>query len=426
MKDQRERLLALVVGCIAVIIVGILVYGWVSNQFSKRTTEIARLNREIADFKRKVAQGQTASKKIAHYEERSLPANPEVARTRYQTWLVNEMEAAGLTEPDVRFQTAQWGEKDLYVRQTFSVEANGTLLQLAELLHSFYSQDWLHRITRLTLRPVKDSKQLDITIHIETLSLSKANSPDKLDSRPSQRLEFPVFDGYYETLIASNFFGPRNNRPKISISGSQEVFVGREAELTVKSEDSDYPQDQVLVKLVESAAPDAKLDPVTGKFTWKPPGPGTYEFVVEGIDDGYPALLSNREKIVLTVKEQQPAKAAVTFDFAKFTMLTALLDVDGQGEIWLHVRPTGQMVTLHMGDQFEIGTVKGTVAQIGEYDFCFDFEGKRRKLGKGELLEQARVIGDLPQVAAPATAVTPAKTGTIEVELQAKPNDKAS
>ena len=47
-----------------------------------------------------------------------------------------------------------------------------------------------------------------------------------------------------------------------------------------------------------------------------------------------------------------------------------------------HIRPTGQMVTLHEGDRFEIGSVKGTVSQINEYDFSFDFEGKREKKGK--------------------------------------------
>src|SRR4029077_10403922 len=97
------------------------------------------------------------------------------------------------------------------------------------------------------------------------------------------------------------------------------------------------------------------------------------------------------------------------FDYAKFTMLTALLDVDGQGEIWLHVRPTGQMVTLHAGDRFEIGSVKGTVSQISENDFCFDFEGKRRKLAKGELLDQAKVISDAPAQAASAEAPVQAK-----------------
>src|SRR5262249_33496968 len=156
----------------------------------------------------------------------------------------------------------------------------------------------------------------------------------------------------------------------------------------------------------------------------------------EGIDDGYPAMLSNREKFVVTVNEQTPSKTTINFDFAKFTMLTAVLEVAGEGEIWLHVRPTGQMVTLHTGDKFEIGTVKGTDSQIGEYDFCFDFEGKRRKLGKGELLDTAKVIGDVPQAAtsataaapatAPASAEAPLKAEAVEVEVQAKPNDKAS
>src|SRR5207302_4953115 len=139
---------------------------------------------------------------------------------------------------------------------------------------------------------------------------------------------------------------------------------------------------------------------------------GKYEFIVEGRDDGFPAKVSNREKFVISVRPQNAPPPPVVFDFAKFTMLTALLDVEGQGEVWLHVRPTGQMVTLHQGDQFEIGSVKGTVSQIDEYDFCFDFEGKRRKLSKGELLEQAKPIGDVPQVAAPA------QSPAAEVEVQ--------
>ena len=38
---------------------------------------------------------------------------------------------------------------------------------------------------------------------------------------------------------------------------------------------------------------------------------------------------------------------------------------------------------------------------------------------RGELLEQAKVIGDVPQVAAPARPA-------VEVEVQAKPDDKTS
>jgi len=419
MKSSRERLFALIVGTVAVLVVGFFLYSWVAGQFDRRAKEIARLNTDIRKFERTGELGRTASRKIAQFEERSLPANPEVARTRYQTWLVNEMELAGLIEPDVRFVTAIGSDKDIFVKQSFSIEAIGTLPQVVELLHAFYAVDWSHRITRLTLRPVKDSKLLDITINVEALSLKRASRVDKLEPKPSQRLALDSRDKYYDAIVGRNLFGPRNNEPKISISGSLDVFLEREAELTIKWTDPD-PLDQVYINLIQSAVPDAKLDPATGKFTWRPKEEGKFEFTVEGTDDGFPAKPSNREKFAITVRKQNSEPPKEIFDVAKFTMLTALLDLDGRGEVWLHVRPTGQMVTLHEGDRFEIGSVKGTVSTIGEYDFCFDFEGKRRKLAKGELLEQAKVIGEIPQIASPARSVG------AEADVNAKPADKAS
>jgi hypothetical protein len=419
MNISREKIFVAIAGFVGTLVIGFFVYGWVAGQFSKRAQEKVRLLEDIKKFDRTAMQGSAAARKIAEFEKRSLPANPEIARTRYQSWLVTEMEAAELVEPDVHFMSAAGGDKDLFVKQTFAAEAVGTLPQLVKLLHSFYELDWLHRITRLTLRPVKDSKLLDIGLQIEALSLRKATSVDKLQPRPSNRLLFASNDEYYDIIVGRNLFGPRNSEPKVSISGSMDVFLPREVELTAKFEDADY-LDQVQFQLVQSAASDAKLDPVTGKFTWTPKEEGSYEFVIQGIDDGFPARRSNELKFVVNAKPQPPpTNRGPTFDFAKFTMLSAVLDVDGQGEVWLHVRPTGQMVTLHQGDQFEIGTVKGTVSEIGEYDFCFDFEGKRRKLSKGELLEQAKVISDVPKVA------TPVRTAGGEVEVQAK-QDKAS
>jgi hypothetical protein len=78
------------------------------------------------------------------------------------------------------------------------------------------------------------------------------------------------------------------------------------------------------------------------------------------------------------------------------------------------------MVTLHQGDRFEVGSVKGTVTEIGENDFCFDFEGKRKKLSRGELLDQAKPVSDAPQAA--STAPTPASGA----EVKSVPGDKAS
>jgi len=414
MKMSRERMFAIVVGCVAFVLVGYFLYSWIAGQFTRRTTEIAKLNDDLKTFNRRAEQGRRAARKIAQFEERSLPANPEIALTHYQTWLINEMEMAGLIEPDMKLTRREGGDKDLFVKQSFRIDASGTLPQFVELLYAFYRMDWLHRITRLSFKPLKDSKLLEVIMDVETLSLRKASSTDKLVPRASSRLALANSDAYYDVIVGRNLFGPRNHEPSIALSGSLDVFLGREAELNFRPTDPD-PLDQVYFKLVESPTPDARLDPLTGKFTWTPKEEGKYEFVVEGRDDGFPAKPSNREKFVINVRPQNAPPPPIVFDFAKFTMLTALLDVDGQGEVWLHVRPTGQMVTLHQGDQFEIGSMKGTVSEIGEYDFCFDFEGKRRKLGKGELLDQAKVISDAPQVGA---ATNPA----AEAQVQAKPN----
>lgn len=419
MNISRERLLTIVTGFIGVLVVFYFIYNWVDGQFRRRTDEIAKIQKDLKNFDRTITQARGAAKKIAEAEQRSLPAKPEEARTAYQSWLVTEMEAAELIEPDVHFVSAAGGEKDLFIKQTFSAEAYGTLPQAVSLLHAFYSVDWLQRITSLKLKPVKDSKLLHLTMQIEALSLKKAASLDKLEMRPSNRLALGSEENYYDVIVGRNIFGPRNSDPKVTVSGAQDIFLNREVDLTAKFEDPDW-LDQVQFSLTKSASPDAKLDPVTGKFTWKPTEVGSYEFEIVGTDDGFPTRKSNPVKVVVNVKEQPPPTDRVaTFDFAKHTLLSAVLDVDGRGEVWLHVRPTGQMVTLHQGDQFEIGTVKGTVSEIGEADFSFDFEGKRKKLGRGEVLDQAKVISDSPQVA------TPARPAANEVEVQAKAADKA-
>src|SRR5262245_39734304 len=256
MNTSREKLFAAIVGVVGTLVVGFFVYSWVAGQFSKRAAEKARLLDDIKKFDRTAMQGSAAAKKIAQYEERSLPANPEIARTRYQSWLVTEMEAAELIEPDVRFVSAQGSDKDPFIKQTFSVEAHGTLPQVVSLLHAFYGVDWLHRITRLTLRPVKESKLLQVVMQIEALSLKKAANVDKLEMRPSSRLALGSEDDYYDLIVGRNIFGPRNSDPKVSVSGTQDIFLGREVDLTAKFEDPDW-LDQVQFKLTKTASPDA-------------------------------------------------------------------------------------------------------------------------------------------------------------------------
>jgi hypothetical protein len=420
--NSRERLLAILIGAIVVCVVGIVGVNWVLGQFSRRRAEIVRLNDEIRKFKQQAMAGQAASQKLAAFEAKSFPKTPEVAKTLYQDWLLTELETAGLTKTKVAYLNTQH-DKGLSARQLFDVSAEGSLPQLVDFLHAFYSRDWLHRITTLNIVPTKDNhKLLQIGLKLDAVSLMKAKDFSELEMRPSKRLALASREEYHQAIVNRNSFGPVNNPPKITISGgaSQNVFLGRTAEVTVKGTDPD-PLDKVQYRLVDSDSPEAKLDPLTGKLTWTPKAEGKYEFVVEGIDDGHPRKPSQREKIVLSVTPQPPDDNKLGLDDAKYTALVAVLDLDGQGEVWLHRRAAEQIVKLHVGDQFEVGSIKGTVAEIGEFDFSFDSGEQRRKLAKGDFLIQAK------PVARPAAASSaPVSASKAELPVQAKGEDRAS
>lgn len=415
--NPRERLMATAIGGLMVMVFGYLGVSYISGQFTKGRSEIAQLEAAIQKSKKQIFDGQIAEKKIGEYQDRSLPASAEVTGTLYRDWLMKKVEEAGLAEPDVS-AGPMVPEGDLFVKQSFTIDGKGTLPQFVDLLHSFYSVDWLHRMTKITAQPVKDSKLLTLSLTVEALSLKKAKDGAELVERPGKRLALASREAYHKSIVHRNLAGPPNNPPQISVSGNKEVYLGRAAEVTLKGTDPD-PHDKVRFKLLQAPDKSAKMDEEKGRLTWEPKEPGMYEFLVEASDDGYPSLSSKPEKIVLNVVEQPREQArSLEFDEARYTVLVAVIDLDGQGEIWLSNRVANQVLTLHQGDQFSIGSIKGTVSQINERDFAFTSEGKLRKLAWGEFLVQAQVIGDAPSAAA---ATTSAKAEATDSQSDAKP-----
>src|SRR5262249_16389709 len=232
--NSRERMLGIAAAAVLAVIVGWIAIAYLGGKFSAKNGEISRLEGEIAKAKKAELASKMAAKKISEYEARSLPANPEITGRHYHNWLISEVQKAGLGQPDVvkNGTAAEKGHGDkgndsLFTRHTYTITAKGTLPQLVEWLHTFYSVNWLHKITQLRLKPIKDKKELDITIKVEALSLTKAKDTDTLVFQPSKRLQLPNRQAYYNTIVGRNLFGPANNPPKLSISGSKDVFLGR-------------------------------------------------------------------------------------------------------------------------------------------------------------------------------------------------------
>lgn len=389
--SSRERLLAISIGSVLALIV--VLWGWsrINAMYTFRRTELTKLEQAIAGERKLERQTTAAQFRMRNYEERSLPPVPSEARSAYQTWLLKLFDKAGMPQPQVTMGPVK-EERNLYTSGTFSVHGQGTLPQVVKLLHGFYSADYMHRISKLNIKPIKDSKNLDLSMDVQALSLQRAAPTAMLEERHSDRLVLPKQDDYVRIISERNLFGPPNQAPRISGLGNQKAIRGRSVDIAARGSDPDK-LDKLSYTMVKSAANDARLDSSSGKITWTPRSNGKYEFLVRATDDGWPAKSSKDELLVVIVEDppipppEPPRKLA--FDDAKFTFLSAVIDVSGTGQIWLSIRPKGQTLKLAVGDKFEVGSVKGTVTSIGEGDFTFESDGKEHKLSKGGNLEEA-------------------------------------
>jgi hypothetical protein len=220
---------------------------------------------------------------------------------------------------------------------------------------------------------------------------------------PNPRLSLATQKQYAEIILGRNLFGPANQPPRLADLGRQRGYTNRPIEFQVRAADAD-PLDRVEYRLVESADSAARFDPTTGRFSWTPRKPGDYQFLVRAMDDGLP-IKTDQRTIVVSVTDppppdpppppplpREPEPVKLAFDDAKYTVLTAVIDVSGTGEVWLLIRPKGQTLRLHIGDKFEVGSIKGVVASIGQSGFTFESGGKQHSLAKGEILGQATPV----------------------------------
>ncbi len=79
-------------------------------------------------------------------------------------------------------------------------------------------------------------------------------------------------------------------------------------------------------------------------------------------------------------------------DEADFAYLTAITEVDGQPEVWFTLRASGELLKLRSGQEFQIGALRGSVAEISDSDVVLLCDNERWLVGVGENLMQASTL----------------------------------
>ena len=393
--NQREKMLAIVVGVLLVLVVGYIGYSSWASRYERLRTDTFALESKISDQETQIIKGDRAFQIIKDFRERSLPADAEVARSVYKAWLLELAEKEiELEDPIVTPGTLGRSGDSPYQRISLTVSGIGTLAQLTELMYAFYEADLTHQVRSLDIKPIEESRELELFIGVEAIVVDKTEV-EKLAPGTSALAQERTLDSFLATILNRNLFGPANRPPKIDSIRTQRVYAGESLSLSLKADDPD-DLDTVSFKLAEGHPEGASIS--GDRLSFRSKETGTYEMTVIATDDGLPPLssqasfnvtVSDRPKEV--VRPDPPApKPKPYFEDAEFAFVTAILEVNGQRQLWLNVRTSGETLKLAEGDRFEVKRLKGVVSRIGEDVVDVTAAGESRRFELGENLAQGQ------------------------------------
>ncbi len=360
---KREKILAAIVAATLLFVGGVYMVNEIIAAFDLRYNEQIRLDADLADQRRITLHGKQAEKNLRDWRARSLPEDRALAQALYLDWLGKRADAVGLDNRKVSPASGNF-EGNVYYIHRFLLSGQGDLKQLTQFLYDFYSVDHLHRISRLNIQPLANSKQLDITMTVEAISITGAPNREVLDEPPSNRLARPDVEEYVNTIISRNFFAPANQPPKVASSTFQQGHP--KTPLTFRLQATD-PESDSLKYYLEGDAPEGLKIRENGEVSWTPTELGTFEFSYRVEDGGLPSK-SARGSVKLAVVEPPvpppttPAKPG--FDPATQATVSGITESDGQPAIWINVRTEGKVLKLREGDELSVGTIQGKVAKI--------------------------------------------------------------
>ncbi len=384
----RERILAIGVGSVLVLSGGQYMFSKYRNAANARTTRLAALDAQLFEANEKVfVQGAMADRQMGDYLVRSLPSDREQAAADYTRWLYDTITLVELNDATVQFiNTMPAGE--LYQRHSFKVSGRTDARGWVELMHAFYSKDYLHRITEMSVRPAAREGGLSVTLNIEAISLNAA--PKDAPSPSSTSPLVGKFQTYADSILNRNFFSGPNQAPKFKSPDRLATDVGKRSSLAFSAEDAE--KDSVRYEIVGEAPAGLELDSRSGSVRWEPQELGKYTLTVKATDNGYPPQSVERKFEIAVVDPPPPpapATPAAGFDDSTQTVLTGLVQGGGEWTAWMKVRTRGTTLKLRPGDKFEIGSLKGAVVEVTSKFVVLEIDGKRFELRQAGVLSEA-------------------------------------
>jgi hypothetical protein len=371
---KREKILASIVVATLLIVGFIVTVGRVTTSFDNLNDELVQLGGTIGKQTTAIKRGTAADKQITTLRERSLPDDPTRARSLYLNWL--RKRAVNVKLDGLKINTLAAGQEgDVYFRHGFGLDARGSLQQLIQFLYDFYSVDQLHRITRLTAKPINNTKELDIKISIEAIAIPGAPDREALpEPGPSDRLVRKDVQEYVQTIMNRSLFSPTNRPPNVDFLATQRANPDKEILITIPAKDPE--SDELSYELDGDTPEGLRLDRRRGEITWTPSEDNLREeeYVVSYrvTDNGWPPKSSTGTLKIAVVEAEVDTDEE--FDPATLATISGITRTSLGPVVWINVKTEGKVLRLRVGDEVSIGTIKGKVSKVVVEDKLAEFE----------------------------------------------------
>jgi hypothetical protein len=212
--SKREKVLATVVGAFGVGLVLWLGFGLFSGPLDTLRTQVDAHNERLSGLQDQVRRAKRAQDQMVQWNRQALPSDWGRAGSLYQSWLLELAGKAGFRQKKVEPGEVR-SRGDSYRMLPFTVRGQASLDELVAFLYEFYSAGHLHQIRKLAVRPIEKSKDLDLVIAVEALSLPTADRKDQLSQGRGNRLALGSLAEYREAVGRRNVLAPYRPPPPV-------------------------------------------------------------------------------------------------------------------------------------------------------------------------------------------------------------------
>lgn len=420
--SPRERTLAIAVGSLLPIVILFVAFFWFMDRYDANETEINNLTANVEEQEDKLMRGQNASSRRGYYRKTSLPATTGRTQNIYSNWLTDVVQKEckmTFSGPKLKKGGVLIYERDeVAIRNAFTIRPKGTLEQLIQFLHIFYSADHLHRINKLAIKPIGKAQrgkpavltgELQLDIEIETLSM--ADGPEDIASFPTWQRQLPTMDRYTDSILNRNIFGPRNNSPTFSKPGktkfthvkTEKDALGKYETVTLSVKDADK-KDLLSFELVEKSGQDnfgvvlgdQPRTATTRRIALRVPKqfkPARIPITVRVSDDGLPAKTDEIDFTIVFEAPDVPKVANVEEpERPKDATMTSVIGLmrgnDGRWVARIHHKTKLRSEQFGEGDSMTVDDKEWKVVEVTDKVVTFDVEGERKSFAIESYLDQ--------------------------------------